>query len=110
MSAPNICLMNSIRQTRQPTFRRVLHVQMERKWRGEINVLFAPFICGFRLVPCVTRCSPQRELRGPVLHAGNILINLEDDSVTLEDDSPTLIRNEATEPRDEWRGRKRASV
>lgn len=46
----------------------------------------------------------------PVLHAGNLLINLEDDSVTLDDDSSTLIRNEATEPPDEWRGRKCASV
>lgn len=38
------------------------------------------------------------------------LINLEDDSVILDDDGSALIRNEATEPRDEWRGRKRVSV
>lgn len=37
----------------------------------------------------------------PILHAGNILINLDDDSASLDDDSSTLIRNEAIEPHDE---------
>ena len=38
----------------------------------------------------------------PNAHAGNILINLDDDSVTLRGDGFTLIRNEAIEPHDEW--------
>lgn len=42
----------------------------------------------------------------PILHAGGILINLDDDSATLDGDSSTLIHNEAIEPHDEWRGRK----
>lgn len=58
---------------------------------------------------CCTLFATAR-MQQPVLDAGSILINLEDDSVTLDDDSSTLIRNEATEPRDEWRGRKCASV
>lgn len=43
-------------------------------------------------------------------HAGNILINLDDDSATLDGDGSTLIRNEAIEPQDEWRGRKFVST
>lgn len=47
---------------------------------------------------------------GPILHAGNILNNLDDDSATLDGDGSTLIRNEAIEPHDEWRGRKCVST
>lgn len=54
---------------------------------------------------CSTLFATARAQR-PVPHAGDALINLEDDSATLDGDSSTLIRNEATEPRDEWRGRK----
>lgn len=46
----------------------------------------------------------------PILHAGNILINLDDDSATLDGDGSTLIGNEAIEPHDEWRGRKCVST
>lgn len=46
----------------------------------------------------------------PILYAGNILINLDDDSATLDGDGSTLIRNEAIEPHDEWRGRKSVST
>lgn len=54
----------------------------------------------------VTIAMAQR----PIPHAGNILINLDDDSATLDGDSSTLIRNEAIELHDEWRGRKFVST
>lgn len=72
--------------------------------------MFAPFSLCFQVgAMCCMLLATARSQR-PILHAGNILINLEDDSVTLDDDSSTLIRNEATEPHDEWRGRKCASI
>lgn len=45
-----------------------------------------------------------------ILHAGSILINLKDDSVTPDGDSSTLICNEAFEPHDELRQRKFVSL
>lgn len=44
-----------------------------------------------------------------ILHAGNILINLEDDRVSV-DDSCTLICNEVIELHEEQRGSKRVST
>lgn len=84
-------------------------MQIIKGWGG-ISILFVPFPLCFQVgAICCTLFATARMQR-PVLHAGNILIYLEDDSVTLDDDSSTLIGNEATETRDEWKGRKCASV
>lgn len=56
------------------------------------------------IATCCILVTTVKTLR-PILHAGNILINFEDDCATLDDDSSTLIRNEAIELHDEWRGR-----
>lgn len=70
--------------------------------------MLAPLSLCFQVgAMCYTLFAAARAQR-PDPHAA--LINLEDDSVILDDDGSALIRNEATEPRDEWRGRKRVSV
>lgn len=62
-----------------------------------------------RLLQCYTLVTMAIALR-PIPHAGNILINLDDDSATLDGNGSTLIGNEAIELHDEWRGRKFVST
>lgn len=88
----------------------VTGVTKKKKKRRGGGVLFAPFSLWFHVGAMCSTLFATARARRPVPHAGDALINLEDDSATLDDDSSTLIRNEATEPRDEWRGRKCVSV
>lgn len=62
-----------------------------------------------RLLQCYTLVTMVIALR-PIPHAGNILINLDDDSATLDGNGSTLIGNEAIEQHDELRGRKFVST
>lgn len=115
---PNICFMNTVMQICQPTASHSACVtcankkKKKNRWGWGWMFCSRPFPLCFQVggAMCCTPLATARTQR-PVLHAGSgILINLEDDSATLDDDSSTLIRNEATEPPDEWRGRKCASV
>lgn len=79
---PNICFMNTIRQMCQLTASQSVCVTTNKKKKGEPNVLFALFSLCFQVGAMCCMLFATARTQRPVLHAANILINLEDDSMT----------------------------